>query len=96
MLDRADPWIPCRRRGERLHHGGDVCGIVVLVVDGTFLSRTQKNSIQNLLYREMSTRSGSNLVLRVLNNFYSYTCNNIYKLIVSSMYKTFLNYNLLY
>ena len=22
--------MPHRRRGERLHHGGDVCGIVVL------------------------------------------------------------------
>ncbi len=42
------------------------------------LSRTQKSSNQNLLYQEMSTRSGSNLVLRVLINFYSYTCNNIY------------------
>jgi len=27
-LDRADSWIPRRMRGERLHHGGDVCGIV--------------------------------------------------------------------
>jgi hypothetical protein len=35
VLDRADPWIPCRRRGKRLHHGGDVCGIVMLVVDST-------------------------------------------------------------
>jgi hypothetical protein len=36
VLDWADPWIPCRRRGKRFHHGGDVCGIVVSVVDGTF------------------------------------------------------------
>jgi hypothetical protein len=28
-IGSADPWIPCRRRGELLHHGGDVCGIVV-------------------------------------------------------------------
>jgi hypothetical protein len=42
------------------------------------LSRTQKNSNQNLLYQEMSTRSGSDLVLRLAINFYSYTCNNIY------------------
>jgi hypothetical protein len=42
------------------------------------LSRTQKSSSQNLLYQEMSTRSGSNLVLRVPINFYSYTYNNIY------------------
>jgi hypothetical protein len=42
------------------------------------LSRTQKSCNQNLLYLEMSTRSGSNLVLRVLINFYSYTCNNVY------------------
>jgi hypothetical protein len=41
------------------------------------LSRTQKSLIQNLLYQEMSTRSGSNLVLCVPINFYSYTCNNI-------------------
>ena len=33
------------------------------------LSRTQKSSNQNLLYQEMSTRSGSNLVLRVPINF---------------------------
>ncbi len=41
------------------------------------LSRTQKSSNQNLLYREMSNRSGSNLVLHVPINFYSYTCNNV-------------------
>jgi hypothetical protein len=29
-LDWADPLIPRRRKGKRLHHGGDVCGIVVL------------------------------------------------------------------
>jgi hypothetical protein len=29
-------WIPCRKRGKWLQHGGDVCGIVVLVVHGTF------------------------------------------------------------
>jgi hypothetical protein len=34
--DWADPWIPCCRRGKRLHHGGDICGIVVLVIKGTF------------------------------------------------------------
>ncbi len=44
----------------------------------TNLSRTQKSYNQNLLYQEMSTRSGSNLVLCVPINFYSYTCNNIY------------------
>jgi hypothetical protein len=42
----------------------------------TILSRTKKSSNQNLLYQEMSTRSGSNLVLRVTINFYSYSCNN--------------------
>ncbi len=26
--DRADPSIPCHRRGKRLHHGGDVCGLL--------------------------------------------------------------------
>jgi hypothetical protein len=36
----------------------------------------KKGSNQNLLYQEMSTRSGSSLVLRVPINFYSYTCNN--------------------
>ena len=47
-------------------------------------SEEQKKSYnQNLLYREMSTRSGSNLVLPVPINFYSYTCNNVYYLIVS-------------
>ncbi len=35
----------------------------------------KKGSNQNLLYREMSTRSGSNLVLCVPINFYIYTCN---------------------
>ncbi len=34
--DRAYPKIPHRRRGKRHHHGGDVCGLVVLGVDGTF------------------------------------------------------------
>jgi len=28
--DCADPLIPRPRRGEPLHHGGDVCGIVVV------------------------------------------------------------------
>jgi hypothetical protein len=42
------------------------------------LSRTQKSSKQNLLYQEMSTRTGSNLVSRIPINFYSYICNNIY------------------
>ncbi len=42
------------------------------------LSRTKKSYNQNLLYREMLTSSGSNLVLCVPNIFYSYTCNNIY------------------
>ncbi len=41
------------------------------------LSRTQKSYNQNLLYQEMSTRSGSNLVLRIPINFYSYTCNSV-------------------
>ncbi len=63
---------------------------------GTYLSRTQKSSTQNLMYQETSTRSGSSLVLCIPINFYSYTCNNIYYLIVSIMYKTFLNINLLY
>jgi len=30
LSDRADPQIPRRRRGNRNHHGGDVCGIAVL------------------------------------------------------------------
>ena len=34
--DRAYPKIPRRRRGEQHHHGGDVCELVVLGVDGTF------------------------------------------------------------
>jgi hypothetical protein len=42
------------------------------------LSRTQKSSHQNLLYRVMSIRSVSPLALRVPINFYRYTCNNIY------------------
>ncbi len=60
------------------------------------LSRTKKSSNRNLLYHEMSTRSRSNLVLRVPISFYSYTCNTIYKLIVSKVYTAFLNHNLLY
>jgi hypothetical protein len=60
-----------------------------------YLSRTKKSSNRNSLYREMSTRSGSNLVLRVPINFYSNTCNYIYKLIVSIMHKTFLKHNIL-
>jgi len=35
-LDRAYPKIPRCRRGKRCHHGGDVCGLVVLGVDGSF------------------------------------------------------------
>jgi hypothetical protein len=31
-LDRAYLKIPRRRRGKRNHHGGDVCGLVVLEV----------------------------------------------------------------
>jgi hypothetical protein len=42
------------------------------------LSRTQKSYNQNLLYQEMSTRSGSNLVFCIPIDFYSYTCNNVY------------------
>ena len=56
----------------------------------------KKSYNQNLLYQEISTRSGSHLVLHVPINFYSYTCNNIYELIVSLTYKTFLFSNLLY
>jgi hypothetical protein len=33
--DRAYPKLPRRRRSKRYHHGGDVCGLVVLGVDGT-------------------------------------------------------------
>jgi hypothetical protein len=33
---RVYPKIPRRRRGKRHHHGGDVCGLVVLGVDGSF------------------------------------------------------------
>ena len=36
MSDRAYPKIPRRRRGKRHHHGGDVCGLIVLGVDGSF------------------------------------------------------------
>ncbi len=68
----------------------------VKIQDQSYLSRTQKVYNQNLLCQEMSTRSGSNLVLRIPINFYSYTCNNVYYLIVSLMYKTFLFFNLLY
>ncbi len=60
------------------------------------LSRTQKSSNQSLLYQEMSTRSGSNIVLREPINFYCYTHNSIYESMLSIMYKTFLNHNLLY
>ena len=28
--------LPRRMRGKRHHHGGDICGLVVLGVDGTF------------------------------------------------------------
>jgi hypothetical protein len=40
--------------------------------------KNKKSYNQNLLYQEMSTRSGSNLVLRIPINFHSYTCNNVY------------------
>jgi len=36
VSDWAYPKIPRRRRGKRHHHGGDVCGLVVLGVGGTF------------------------------------------------------------
>jgi hypothetical protein len=42
---------------------------VTVMVTVHILSRTQKSYNQNLLYREMSTRSGSNLVLHVPINF---------------------------
>ncbi len=35
--DRAYPTIPRRRRGNWHHHGGDVCWLVVLGVDGTLV-----------------------------------------------------------
>jgi hypothetical protein len=35
--DRAYSMIPHRRRGKRHHHGGDVCWLVVLGVDGTLV-----------------------------------------------------------
>ncbi len=35
-MDRAHPTILRCRRGKRHHHGGDVCGLVVLGVDSTF------------------------------------------------------------
>ena len=44
----------------------------MLQVIRNYLSRTQKSSNQNLLYQEMSTRSGSNLILCIPINFYSY------------------------
>jgi len=36
VSDLAYPKIPHCRRGKWHHHGGDVCGLVVLGVDGTF------------------------------------------------------------
>ena len=35
-VDWAYPKLPRRRRGKQHHHGDDVCGLVVLGVDGTF------------------------------------------------------------
>jgi hypothetical protein len=46
------------------------------VLDNAHPLKNKKSSNHNLLYQEMSTRSGSNLVLCVPINFYSYTCNN--------------------
>ncbi len=40
--------------------------------------KNSKSYDQNLLYQEISTRSGSILVLSIPINFYSYTCNNVY------------------
>ena len=65
-------------------------------MNGAHPLKNKKSYNRNLLYREMSTRSGSNLVLRIPINFYSYTCNNVYQSIVSLTYKTFLFSNLLY
>jgi len=36
ICDGAYPKLPRRRRGKRHHHGGDVCGLVVLGVNSTF------------------------------------------------------------
>ncbi len=55
-----------------------VAAVATTMITSAALSRTKKSYNRNLLYQEMSTRSGSNLVLRVLINFYSYTCNNVY------------------
>jgi hypothetical protein len=37
----------------------------------------KKNQIKNYCIEEMSTRSGSNLVLRIPIKFYSHICNNV-------------------
>ena len=38
--------IPRRRRGKRHHYGGDVCGLVVLGVDGTFCTIPTVENLQ--------------------------------------------------
>ncbi len=73
--------LPLMRR-RLCHHCDHYCCpydyVIITINDAQDLSRTQKNSNQNLLYQEMSTRSESNLVLPMPINFYSYTYNNIY------------------
>jgi hypothetical protein len=72
--------VCCSHGGHRRVHRQISWDVVVIVggEENAILSRTQKSYDQNLLYREMSTRSGSNLILCVPIDFYSYTCNNIY------------------
>jgi hypothetical protein len=81
---RTSSWCLPDEPSQRAHFSDSTCRARVVGVNfagqgaawSACLSRTKKKSNQNLLYQEMSTRSGSNLVLRVPINFYSYTCNN--------------------
>jgi hypothetical protein len=57
--------IPRRRRGKQHHHGGDVCGLVVLGVDGTF----HTIPTVGILWGESFFFARATLVVKLLKEF---------------------------
>jgi hypothetical protein len=53
-MDQADPWIPCRRRGKQLHHGGNVCGIVALGLT-VYLGSTKHDTLCGIILLKLNT-----------------------------------------
>jgi len=69
-LDRAYPKILRRRRGKRHHHGGNVCGLVVLGVDGTFRTIPTINPTR----RELFVPAQTLIVVKLLTMIRGYCC----------------------